>query len=542
MSYQALYRKLRPQTFADVVGQEHITKTLINQLQAGRVSHAYLFCGTRGTGKTSTAKIFARAINCEVGEGGEPCNECSLCSDSMSGKSMNVIEIDAASNNGVENIRDLREAVKYPPTEGKFKVYIIDEVHMLSTGAFNALLKTLEEPPAHVVFILATTDPQKIPPTIHSRCQRFDFKRISNSDMVLAMKGYMEAEKISVEDSALKYIAHISDGAMRDALSILDQCIAFYYNETITVDKVIETVGSADNRTLFALTEQLFTHDTEGCMKTVLQLVQNGRDISQVASELVSLFRDMLVARSVPQGSAALDYSEDFIEALSETAKKMGTDTLLHYINTFSQAIADMRYSANPRLSFEVTCIRLCSPFIEGEADVSSFSSRLKLLEDMLQNGSLMPPAQQPQNTEQKAEQKPKPAPLEKAVPADIKHVINDWKSFLADFQKGEGNGLMKNLVKTSVPVYLEGDTLTIVTDAIGVLKDPAKQTVLLNAIQAFYKKEFNISLISRAEYDERHITLYGKKDDTLPDLSGKIKLEIKTVSTTERNYDDAPF
>lgn len=255
MAYQALYRRLRPQRFDDVIGQEHIIRTLKNQIEKDRINHAYLFCGTRGTGKTTTAKIFARAINC-TGEGEKPCNECSVCKEALKGTNLNIIEIDAASNNSVDNIRDIVEEVKYPPTEGRYKVYIIDEVHMLTTSAFNAFLKTLEEPPAHVVFILATTDPQKMPVTVLSRCQRFDFHRIGHKDMVKVLTEYMENEKADVDVSALEYIAEISDGAMRDALSVLDQCLSFYYDRRITEKEVREITGATD-RGVFLILHQL---------------------------------------------------------------------------------------------------------------------------------------------------------------------------------------------------------------------------------------------------------------------------------------------
>ena len=242
MSYQALYRKFRPQEFDDVKGQDHIVTTLKNQIKADRIGHAYLFCGTRGTGKTTIAKIFAKAVNCEHPVDGSPCGECPTCRAIAAGNSMNVIEIDAASNNGVDNIRQIREEVEYRPTEGKYKVYIIDEVHMLSIGAFNALLKTLEEPPAYVIFILATTEAHKIPITILSRCQRYDFRRISIDTITARLRELMDAEQVTVEDRALRYIAKAGDGSMREALSLLDQCIAFYLGQELTYDKVLDTL------------------------------------------------------------------------------------------------------------------------------------------------------------------------------------------------------------------------------------------------------------------------------------------------------------
>ena len=246
MSYMALYRKFRPGTFEDVKGQDHISRTLQNQIKANRIGHAYLFCGTRGTGKTSVAKIFAKAVNCEHPVDGSPCGECEMCRAISEGRSMNVIEIDAASNNGVDNIREIREEVAYRPTEGKYKVYIIDEVHMLSIGAFNALLKTLEEPPEYVIFILATTEAHKIPITILSRCQRYDFKRISIDTISERLMDLMEKEQVEVEERAIRYIAKAADGSMRDALSLLDQCIAFYLGQKLTYDHVLEVLGAVD--------------------------------------------------------------------------------------------------------------------------------------------------------------------------------------------------------------------------------------------------------------------------------------------------------
>ncbi len=257
MAYTALYRKWRPKDFNDVVGQDHIVKTLTNQIMASRVTHAYLFCGTRGTGKTSTAKIFAQAVNCENPDNGNPCHVCSSCLDIEKSNSMNIIEIDAASNNGVDNIREIREEVKYTPTVGTYKVYIIDEVHMLSTGAFNALLKTLEEPPGHVIFILATTEPHKILATILSRCQRYDFKRITISTISDTLETYMVHEGITIEVKAINYIAKVANGSMRDALSILDQCIAFYLGEEVTLIKVLDVLGAVDHEVFAQLTDAL---------------------------------------------------------------------------------------------------------------------------------------------------------------------------------------------------------------------------------------------------------------------------------------------
>ena len=285
MGYTALYRKFRPDTFEDVKGQDHIVKTLKNQIRADRAGHAYLFCGTRGTGKTTIAKILAKAVNCEHPIDGSPCNECASCRAIAAGASMNVIEIDAASNNGVENIREIREEVAYPPTEGKYKVYIIDEVHMLSIGAFNALLKTLEEPPSYVIFILATTEAHKIPVTILSRCQRYDFRRISQETILKRLQDLMEQEHVEAEEKALRYVARKGDGSMRDSLSLLDQCIAFYMGETLTYDRVLDVLGAVDTEVFSELLDHILKDRITDSIALLDRLILDGRDLTQFVSD-----------------------------------------------------------------------------------------------------------------------------------------------------------------------------------------------------------------------------------------------------------------
>ncbi|MCL2357592.1 MAG: DNA polymerase III subunit gamma/tau [Defluviitaleaceae bacterium] len=351
---QALYRKIRPRTFGAIVGQAHIVRTLINQLKARQVSHAYLFCGTRGTGKTSAAKIFARAINCFAPVDGEPCNTCEMCENILAERSLDVAEIDAASNNGVDNIRDLREEVKFLPTQGQFKVYIIDEVHMLSGGAFNALLKTLEEPPAHVIFILATTDPQKIPATILSRCQRFDFRRISAADMTAALGDYLRGENLPFDDAALDYIAYHSDGAMRDAISLLDQCLGD--DGGLTLEKVRETLGAVDRARLFEFTDALAARDAGVIIGIISDAMNDGRDVSQFAGDLVRHFRDVLVA-GLTGGD---EFSEDFAAKLKAQAAKIPRNSLMLFIEAFSETLREMRFAPHMRTAFEICALRLC--------------------------------------------------------------------------------------------------------------------------------------------------------------------------------------
>ena len=298
MSYTALYRKFRPSRFEDVKGQEHIVTTLQNQIKSDRIGHAYLFCGTRGTGKTSVAKIFARAVNCENPIEGSPCGECASCKALAAGAGMNVIEIDAASNNGVDNIREIVDEVSYSPAEGKFKVYIIDEVHMLSIGAFNALLKTLEEPPSYVIFILATTEVHKIPITILSRCQRYDFRRITIDTITDRLRELMEAEEISVEEKALRYVAKTADGSMRDALSLLDQCIAFHFGQELTYDKVLNVLGAVDTEVFSRLLRHVAGQDVTGCIGLLEEVVMQGRELTQFVTDFTWYLRNLLLLKS----------------------------------------------------------------------------------------------------------------------------------------------------------------------------------------------------------------------------------------------------
>lgn len=297
MSYTALYRKFRPGEFEDVKGQDAIVKTLKNQIKAERIGHAYLFCGTRGTGKTTVAKIFAKAVNCEHPADGSPCGECAMCRAVASGASMNVIEIDAASNNGVDNIREIREEVAYRPTEGRYKVYIIDEVHMLSIGAFNALLKTLEEPPEYVIFILATTEAHKIPVTILSRCQRYDFKRIGIDTISSRLEELIRKEEWEVEEKAVRYIAKMADGSMRDALSLLDQCVAFYIGEKLTYDHVLEVLGAVDTEVFSRLLRELLAMDVHRVLEIVEELVMQGRELSQLSADVTWYLRNLLLVK-----------------------------------------------------------------------------------------------------------------------------------------------------------------------------------------------------------------------------------------------------
>lgn len=383
MSYTALYRKFRPAVFEDVKGQDPIVKTLRNQIQAERIGHAYLFCGTRGTGKTSVAKIFAKAVNCEHPVNGSPCNECAACRAITDGSSMNVIEIDAASNNGVDNIREIREEVSYSPAQGKYKVYIIDEVHMLSIGAFNALLKTLEEPPSYVIFILATTEAHKIPVTILSRCQRYDFKRISQETILDRLKELMEKEHVDVEEKALRYVAKKGDGAMRDALSLLDQCIAFYLGETLTYDKVLEVLGAVDTDVYSDLLRRLLAEDIVGAVSTLESLIMKGADLLQFVNDFTWYLRNLMLLKASEDMEDVLDVSTENLQQLREEAAMIREDTLMRYIRIFSELSNTIRNSTNRRVLVEMAMIRLCKP--ESERDELSLVERIRKLERKLE-------------------------------------------------------------------------------------------------------------------------------------------------------------
>lgn len=386
MSYMALYRKWRPDTFEEVKGQDHVVTTLKNQIINNRIGHAFLFCGTRGTGKTSIAKLFAKAVNCEHPINGSPCNECTACRAIADGSSMNVIEIDAASNNGVDNIRQIREEVQYSPSEGKYKVYIIDEVHMLTQGAFNALLKTLEEPPAYVIFILATTESHKIPITISSRCQKYEFRRISVETISDRLMELLGREQIEAEKKAVDYIAKAADGSMRDALSILDQCIAFNIGKELTYENVLDTIGAVDIDVFARLLDCVIKLDYVGAIDLVDEVVWQGRELSRFVSEFTWFLRNVLLVKVSPEADQKLDMSAENLERLRQLAAQIDTDALIRYINIFSDTSANIKYAVQKRIVLELAVIKLCKP--EMETDYSALLDRVRVLEQKLESGS----------------------------------------------------------------------------------------------------------------------------------------------------------
>ena len=493
MSYQALYRKWRPDNFEDVKGQDHIVTTLKNQINADRIGHAYLFCGTRGTGKTSVAKIFAKAVNCEHPVNGSPCGECPTCKAIAAGTSMNVIEIDAASNNGVDNIREIRDEVQYSPTEGKYKVYIIDEVHMLSTGAFNALLKTLEEPPSYVIFILATTEVAKIPVTIMSRCQRYDFHRISIETIADRLSELMKAENIVVEDKAIRYIAKAADGSMRDALSLLDQCIAFHLGEELKYDDVLDVLGAVDIAIFSNMYKTIRENDVARCMNLMEDIIMQGRDLSQFVTDFIWYLRNLLLiktTRDTDKIEDVIEVSKDNIADMMEDAKEADVDTLMRHIRVLSELSNDMKTSTQKRVKAEVTFIKLMRPSMEKPADMTELTGRINTLEtqlgdamqviEKLKSGELIPAGMlnaMGQGTfagangagvsgseAETSDTKPVIKRNYDAVTDDIRQIASQWNNIISSID----DALLMNFLKQAyVTVTEDGNSLEIMIKSL---------------------------------------------------------------------------
>ena len=518
MSYTALYRKFRPDEFEDVKGQDAIVRTLKNQINADRIGHAYLFCGTRGTGKTTVAKIFAKAVNCEHPVDGSPCGECAMCKSIAAGTSMNVIEIDAASNNGVDNIREIREEVTYRPTEGKYKVYIIDEVHMLSIGAFNALLKTLEEPPEYVIFILATTEAHKIPITILSRCQRYDFKRISIETIAARLRELIDKEGWDVEDKAVRYIAKMADGSMRDSLSLLDQCAAFYMNETLTYDHVLEVLGAVDTEVFSRLLRQLLAMDVHQVIETVDELVMQGRELSQLAADFTWYLRNLLLVKSSDNMEDVLDVSSENLALLKEEAQMIDSDTLIRYIRIFSDLTNQLKYATQKRVLLEVTLIKLCRPAMDQNKD--ALLDRIRAIEKQLEEGAWEAPVRERivYASDAKEAEEPKPKPeLPQALNEDVKAVAKDFRMII-----NEASPMLRTYLKKARLSAGEGNRLLI------VLPDELSAS----AVATPEHKEEIQSLIEqkigkKVEIDVRQMEAGRRFEDNFVDLENLINMEI---------------
>lgn len=381
--YQVLYRKYRPKVFSDVYGQEHVTSTLLNEIKENRISHAYLFTGSRGTGKTSCAKILAKAVNCENSVNGEPCNECEVCRGLDSGSIYDVVEIDAASNNGVDNIRDLREEANYTPSRGRYRVYIIDEVHMLSTGAFNALLKTLEEPPAHVIFILATTEVHKLPATILSRCQRFDFKRIQPETMAKRLMQVAGYENLDLTEEGAILISRIADGGMRDALSILDQCAG--RNQKIDEKLVSEVAGIAGRESLYELSDAICNKNGGNALNVISKLHANSYDMERLCVEMINHLRNFLIVKTVDKSRELIVCTDDEYNTILSSADNFTLPSVIFALDLFQDTLVKIKGGANSRIEMEMTLIKLCEPKLEQSMD--SVLDRISVLERSIKNG-----------------------------------------------------------------------------------------------------------------------------------------------------------
>lgn len=520
MSYQALYRKFRPANFQDVKGQEHIVTTLKNQIKADRIGHAYLFCGTRGTGKTTIAKIFAKTVNCENPVDGSPCGECASCKAIAAGASMNVIEIDAASNNGVDNIREIVDEVSYSPAEGKYKVYIIDEVHMLSIGAFNALLKTLEEPPSYVIFILATTEAHKIPITIHSRCQRYDFKRITIDTITHRLHELMEEEKVEVEEKALRYVAKAADGSMRDALSLLDQCIAFHFGEKLTYDMVLDVLGAVDSGVFSRMLRHMIEKDVLGCITLLEEIVMQGRELTQFVSDFTWYLRNLLLVKSSDNADEIIEVSTENLALLKEEAEMLEQNAIMRYIRIFSELSGQMRYAVAKRILLEMTLIKVCRPSMETKQD--SLLERIRDLEDKIENGVPLLAASNSSSAQpagQGAFVKKERPPLPKAIPEDVKTIVSKWS-------------VIVNQTASPMKLYLKNAKLSLGGDnrLMVVLEDGLASDYFT---QHQENKEYLENLLSEHAGKEIQVTIQAISknenfDNSYVDLSKVIQMEIE--------------
>lgn len=521
MSYTALYRKFRPDNFQDVKGQEHIVTTLKNQIKADRIGHAYLFTGTRGTGKTTVAKLMAKVVNCEHPVEGNPCNECRMCKGISIGNSMNVIEIDAASNNGVDNVREIVEEVRYSPTEGRYKVYIIDEVHMLSTGAFNALLKTIEEPPSYVIFILATTEVHKIPVTILSRCQRYDFKRISIDTITDRLQELMEEEKIEVEEKALRYVARAADGSLRDALSLLDQCISFYLGKRITYDNVLEVLGAVDTSIFSKLLHGITSQNAAECIRLLEDIENNGRELGQFTIDFIWYLRNLLLLRTT-DGALELitEISTENLALLQQEAGNIDEQSLMRYIRVFSELSNQIRYATRKRVLLEIALIKLCRPQMEHNYD--ALLERIRVMEMKLEQGIVVRTGDHPATAaETLVKEDKQPVILPEALPEDLKDAARNWKGIVSQVvRKAPALGPILNSATLSV----DGNQglLIVVMDNLDkelLEKDHHMQTIK-DTIAQLIGKQVNISI--------KYLDRDKERVENVVDLTKLIKMPIE--------------
>ena len=540
--HKALYRVYRPKTFGDVVGQEHIVKTLKNQIKNNNIGHAYLFSGTRGTGKTSTAKIFARAVNCLNPINEEPCNECEICIDTLNDNIMDIVEIDAASNNSVDDIRELRESVKYTPSKAKYKVYIIDEVHMLSQGAFNALLKTLEEPPSYVIFILATTEPHKIPATILSRCQRFDFKRVSSKDIASRMSYICKKENIEAEEKALSLIARNSQGALRDALSILDQCMSFG-NEKIEYNDVIELLGTVNIDELFELSQSIIDENTKKSLEILNEFIIWGKDIRNLINDLIDHFRNLMVCKVSKDLDEIISLPEESIERLKEQSQNVNINDLIRILNILSETQDSMKSSSNTRILAEVTIMKIAQPMFDESKE--ALIKRIENLEEKIESGNIKVSTVQIEQSkdvksqiieDNKVEENKEDVAYEEVKSEDVRLVESSWKKVtqkIKDDRKLSIAALLKEVntfnVKDNILYLIFNDNFSFARSRLN-----SKDTIeyVESIIREVLKRSFNIQIYLKSEVASLNLSETINKADEgeeiLKNIVNKDILEIK--------------
>ena len=540
--HKALYRVYRPKTFGDVVGQEHIVKTLKNQIKNNNIGHAYLFSGTRGTGKTSTAKIFARAVNCLNPINEEPCNECEICIDTLNDNIMDIVEIDAASNNSVDDIRELRESVKYTPSKAKYKVYIIDEVHMLSQGAFNALLKTLEEPPSYVIFILATTEPHKIPATILSRCQRFDFKRVSSKDIASRMSYICKKENIEAEEKALSLIARNSQGALRDALSILDQCMSFG-NEKIEYNDVIELLGTVNIDELFELSQSIIDENTKKSLEILNEFIIWGKDIRNLINDLIDHFRNLMVCKVSKDLDEIISLPEESIERLKEQSQYVNINDLIRILNILSETQDSMKSSSNTRILAEVTIMKIAQPMFDESKE--ALIKRIENLEEKIESGNIKVSTVQIEQSkdvksqiieDDKVEENKEDVAYEEVKSEDVRLVESSWKKItqkIKDDRKLSIAALLKEVntfnVKDNILYLIFNDNFSFARSRLN-----SKDTIeyVESIIRSVLNRSFNIQIYLKSEVASLNLSETINKADEgeeiLKNIVNKDILEIK--------------
>lgn len=554
MEHQAIYRKWRPDVFEDIVGQTHITKTLKNQILTGKVGHAYLFCGTRGTGKTTCAKVFSRAVNCLNPHDGSPCNKCEICRGIMDGSIMDVKEIDAASNNKVEDAREIIDDIRYVASAARYTVYIIDEVHMLTNSAFNALLKTLEEPPEHVIFILATTEAHKVPQTILSRCQRFDFKRIKPSDIILRMKEIAHGDGLNITDDAYALLAKLADGSMRDGLSILERIISSC-GSTVTAGDITATLGISASDAVFNIVDAVISNNADDILSVINSVIADGKDLKIFIDTLIKHFRDLLVTKVSSNPEALLDYNSDELVRLKAQSEKFTFEKISNAASLLSKAQADAKWVKSPRVIYEMALIRLAHPEIDyspealmdrlstmeqnlkgGSIDYG-LSERVNALEEKLKNGVAIKSAEA---SEKKNEiKKTVPIKLYNPIPENelngdnpIVQIAKKWTNISRAMGKSAGY-LKAALLNRQITIDADGIIMLFNRDEKGS-RDIAK--LYLAKLQQCFEKasgtDYKIKLAYRDELDDDLVNFWSLKASSLDDAE---------VNAEENNGNSSP-